>query len=153
MSAVPTVLRKIRDVITAGIPAATDLEVLFGPRVQGDDTPRTVWIGWGGDPGDLTMARFTQDWAGLGAKRKNEPVQIPCCVAFWSGDDDPGALDVLLDGVDALFGLVETALRTDPGLGRPGPFVVSVSAGELVPDLAAGLLRLPFTVSVTYSRI
>lgn len=163
-SAVPAILYTLRELVAAAVPATvtrtvdgatvtSDRQVLLGAAQQADDTREAVYVGWSADPNDLTMARFAQAWAGLGAKRKNEPVTVPCSVVVWSGDDDPGALAVLLDAAFVLFGLVETALRTDPGLGRPGPFVASIVDGQVVPDLAAGRLRLPFTVSVTYSRI
>lgn len=151
-SAVPAVLYTLRDLLTTAV-ATADREVVLGARPEGSDVRQRLYVGWSGDLSDLTMARFTQAWAGLGAKRKNEPVEVPCAAVAWTGDDEDTVLDELLAVVFVLFGLAETALRADPGLGRPGPFVASITSAQVVPDLTAGRVRLPFTISVTFSRI
>lgn len=155
-SSVPAVLFALRDLLTTAAAADANLEVVFGAKPERSDISRRIYVGWSSDA-DPTMVRFVQGWAGLGARRKNEPFDVPCAVVVWSGDVDGVDLDAvfadMLTDLFVIFGVVENALRPDPGLGRPGPFVAGITQGSVVPELDQGRLRLPFTVSITQSRI
>lgn len=115
--------------------------------------PRRVYIGYGGQPTDLTMVDFTRTWRGLGAGRQTEALSVRCSVVCWSGDDHDTAAAERLAGTLDLFGLVELAIRANVHLGLPDrPIVALLDRGQVVPDAGGQRVRLPFTVTIT-SRI
>lgn len=123
--------------------------LLDGPQVAGDadtDIGDAVYVGWWGDPNDFTAADFAQTWRGLGARAKDESIPVRCVCVYWDGEDDPASIKARRDAVLTTFGLVETALRADPGQGQPGPSIYAVESGALVQP--PGSARLPFIASV-----
>lgn len=132
--------------------------VVDGPLVGGDQTETRVYVGYDGDPdGDFNATEnWSQDWAGLGAQRKDESFDVVCAVWSFSGDlDVPARRQKAL----AVFSAVEDALRTplNIGLGLPQPTVAWLSSAQLVQepvravdsDQLIGLrARIPFSISV-----
>ena len=80
--------------------SATDLDMI----VIGDDDDQEA-----GSPAGLTE----QSWNGLGAKRRDESIEIRCAAVSWSGDVE---IKPLRDRVFALTAAVETVLRAGPSL-------------------------------------
>lgn len=147
-SQVPVVYAEILDRLTAAVDGA-DREVIDGPRVEGDETRSTVYVGWSGDLGDDLAVEFEQDWRGLGAGKKSETIAVRCAVVCWSGDDDPAALGLLRAEAFAVFALVETALRpADKSFGLPSPTRFNLSAGQYRQEPGGQRVRIPFTVSI-----
>lgn len=132
-------------------PAVVVPRLLFdGPVLEGDastDDGDAVYVGWSGDLEDFTAAELEQEWAGLGALRRNETITIRGCCVRWSGDDDPAAIKLRRDAVATTFGLVETALRGAVDLGLPNqPTIGHVAEGALIQEPLRA--RIPWTVSL-----
>ncbi len=118
-----------------------------GPVVTGDYNT-ALFIGYDGDPdGDFLAAEADQEWAGLGAKARDEEFDIICAAVATIGD----SVKIARDAVFAMVALLESALRTDPALGQtPPPFTAGFKPGNLfVEPTAAGFqARLVFMVHV-----
>jgi hypothetical protein len=126
-----------------------------GPPTSDDFPPYAVFVGWDGDPeGDYQAVATNQDWAGLGARRRNETDEIVCCLVAEYGDGDgwKPARDIGL----AIQQDVETKLREHPDLGLTPNGVRQVIQAEFKPtgvfqepDSETGFqFRVAFTVSV-----
>lgn len=129
--------------------AALSFPVWDGPVLSGDYSDG-AFIGYDGDPlGERRSMSTTADWAGIGARKRNEITDILCAAVAVSGDGIPKDAR---DRAYAILAAVETVLRTDPSLAQtPTPFVASISTHELMWDWleTAGLqARLTFTVHV-----
>ncbi|MEU8270829.1 hypothetical protein AB0B89_27185 [Sphaerisporangium sp. NPDC049002] len=122
--------------------------VVDGPIITGDPLHEAVFVGYDGDPdGDGEAVTFDQEWAGLGARAKNESFVVMCAVSVWSGSTK--VVPVRTRAFEML-GEVETALRTDPSLGLPPPTVVAMASGSLVQSQRGSGLecRIPFQIAV-----
>ena len=100
--------------VTAAMPTAN---VFDGPPTS--DTELTlddrVWIGYSPIDPQLPASTGSQDFRGIGARRRDEDFAIVCAVEHWSGDT---TIQPLRDGAFALLAGVETLLRGtggDPG--------------------------------------
>lgn len=149
---------RVHDAITAVVAALNadatvtgSAAVVDGPFITGDDPETAVYVGYDGDEdGDYNATEnWTQEWAGLGAQRKNETFDITCCVISWSGEVTVAARR---QTALAVLAAVESALRSavNIGLGLPQPTVATWSSGQLFQEQGANGLqaRIPFTVSV-----
>lgn len=130
---------------------ATLATVVDGPFLTGDDPETAVYVGYDGDPeGDFNATEnWAQDWAGLGAQRKNETFDIVGCVISWSGDVSvPERRATAL----AVLAAVESDLRAaaNIGLGLPAPTVAAWASGQLFQEQGPKGLqaRIPFSISV-----
>ncbi|RPE44162.1 hypothetical protein EDD90_7392 [Streptomyces sp. Ag109_O5-1] len=140
------------DALVAALQASgglTGVKVVDGPVVTDSAAEEWVFVGYDGDPeGDFTAATAQQEWAGLGAKKKNEDITVTCAVLVQRGSTDVRACRVRTYEVLAA---VESVLRADPSLGFPTPTVCAVTEHafhpEQTPDGIQG--RLPFTVTCT----
>jgi hypothetical protein len=137
------------DALVAALKAGVSFPVYDGPELSSEYTD-AVFIGFDGDPlGERKSAAASADWAGIGAKRRNEIIDILCAAVAVSGDGIPKDAR---DRSYAVLGAVETVLRADPSLAQtPTPFVASITAHELLWDWleTAGLqARLTFTVHI-----
>lgn len=90
--------------------------VFDGPQPADTSPGRLLWIGASEVdlPEATESAAATQEWAGLGAMRKNDLLSIPCVARGWSGDEDfrgvrRAAFEVL--------GAVEDIVRANASLG------------------------------------
>lgn len=93
------------------------------PTAQVYDGPWTarpnkdfITVGW--VPDSEVEPTGEQDWAGLGAKQRNERLDIPGYVGSFRG---PIALATRRQQAVALLAAVENALRSDPRLGGAVP--------------------------------
>jgi hypothetical protein len=137
------------DALVAALKAAVSFPVYDGPELSSEYTD-AVFIGFDGDPlGERKAVTTTADWAGIGAKRRSEIIDILCAAVAVSGDGIPKDAR---DRVYVVLGSVETVLRADPSLAQtPPPFVASITTHELLWDWleTAGLqARLTFTVHI-----
>lgn len=89
--------------------------VLDGPEVANEAAKLILWVGVD-DPDDLTPlgAESAQEWAGLGAQRKNELLSIPCVARAWSGANDIASARA---SAFAILAAVEDVVRGDASLG------------------------------------
>lgn len=126
------------------------LTVRDGPVVTADPGP-ALWVGYDGDPeGEFTTADPGQEWAGLGAKRRDEEFDIPCAVVVQVGNTDTKSSR---DTAYAMSALAENKLREDPGLGMPPdflPFVAEFRPGPVFtePNWRGFQVRIAFNVHV-----
>lgn len=129
------------------------LKVWDGPVITGDYGD-AVYIGYDGNPeGEFQSTSGTQSWAGLGAKRRNERFTIFCAVVALVGDS--GDVQGSRENAYALLAGVEDALRADPSLGQPPPFVAAMNSNDLFLEQGdAGLQsRIVFTIDVEIARV
>lgn len=136
------------DAIVATFESA-GLPVDDGPILNGafEDA---VYVGYDGDPeGEQIAADMQQNWAGsVGAKRRDEVLDVHGCVIATYGDGD--TWKSARDRAKGYLVALESALRADPSLGQPPPFVA-----EFRPRLAyqeftdmGFRVRVPFTVHI-----
>jgi hypothetical protein len=134
------------DAIVAALKAA-GLLVWDGPVVTGDFSD-SVFVGYDGDPeGNYEAATLTQDWAGLGAKRRDETLDIHCAVVALSGDGDAKSAR---DRAKTILTTVETTVRADPSLGQPPQFTAGLKpvAAFQEPTTDGLQIRITFTISI-----
>ncbi len=119
-----------------------------GPLVTGDYTP-AVHVGYDGDmEGDYKSADPGEEWAGIGARTRDEEFDIICAATALMGDSDP---KVAREVVKAMLATVANTLRADPSLGQtPTPFVAEYRPGPLYvePCPAGYQVRAVFAVHV-----
>jgi len=147
----PDVIDALVGLFTASLAADADLSgvrVLDGPTITAESDPELVIVGWDGDPeGDGQAVETTQEWAGLGARSKDEVLQVMCAVIAWKGSTD---MRTVRARCYEILAVVATALRADPSLGFPPPTVVALAVGNLwqsqTPQGAEA--RVVFTVAV-----
>lgn len=126
---------------------AAGIKTWDGAFVTGDYTD-AVFVGYDGDPdGDYQTADMNQDWAGIGAKKRDEEFDVICAAVAKSGST---SIKTARDAAIALFSLVENTLRADPSLGFSPPYVAEVKpTGLFTEPTSDGLqARLVFTVHV-----
>jgi hypothetical protein len=134
------------DAVVAALKAA-GVTVWDGP-VSSGDFGDAVFVGYDGDPdGAFEAATMGQDWTGLGAKRRDETLDLHCAVVTLSGDSD---WKPARDRARAVLTIVETTLRADPSLGQPSPFVAGVRpvAAFQEPTTDGLQIRITFTISI-----
>lgn len=140
----------------AALAAASGLEgvgIVDGPEVSDASADELVVVGFDADPeGDFEAASTTQAWAGIGAKRKNEDIQVTCAILVRSGST---RVKPLRDRVFAIFGIAEAVVRADPSLGLPPPTVCAITDTSFrTPQTSRGIEgRLLFTLAATPTRI
>lgn len=146
---------RVPDLIDAFVPrleASPDLstvKVVDGPLVTDSAAQEWLFVGYDGDEeGDFIAATTQQEWAGLGAKKKNEDIVLTCAILVQRGSTDVRSCRVR---TYEIFAAVESVLRADPSLGFSTPTVCAVTEHtfhqEQTPDGIQG--RLPFTVTCT----
>lgn len=90
----------------------------YGPVVTGDPAD-SVFIGYDGDPdGDMEAVASDEDWAGIGAKRRDERFTVRCAIVVLVGTAVP--LDAI-ERVYAILAIIAHRLRVDPSLGLGPP--------------------------------
>lgn len=140
------------DAIVAKLTAA-GLKVWDGPVVTGDFSP-AVFVGYDGNPdGEFRSVAGSQDWVGLGAKRRSEIFSIVCAAVALTGEN---TTKTGRDAVYALLDVVGTTLRADPSLGLTElPFVAGLKPAELFTEPTENGLqcRWVFTIDVEISRV
>lgn len=141
----PTIAR-VMELFTAAVGDVGN--VYRGPFVTGELKP-AIWVGYDGDPeGDFKTAEPTQEWAGIGAKARDEEFDVVCAATALIGDEN---VDLAWDAVDALLEVVENTLRADPSLGQtPPPYVAEYRPGPTYTEPTANgwQVRAVFNVHV-----
>lgn len=123
-AAIDAILAKLR----AHASLQSPVMVYDGPELDAEFAQDSVFVGYDGDPdGEFVAASWSQEWAGLGNRAKDEQFAVPCAAVSWSGDDDG---KTRRDRAVVLFSAVNNALRADPGCGLPNPTTFSVQAGQ-----------------------
>lgn len=146
-SRVPAVIDALVALFYAA-PALDDVKVVDGPIVTNDPLPQAVFVGYDGDPeGDGEAVSFTQAWASIGQKARDETFTVTCAVAAWKGSTK---VKPVRDLAYELLAAVENTLRADPSLGQPPPTVVAFASGSLIQSQKHGGIevRIPFQVAV-----
>lgn len=131
---------------------AASLKTWDGP-VLTEDYGDAVWVGYDGDPeGDFMAAETNQEWASLGAKHRSETSSIVCAAIAQRGDADARSARA---AVTELIEAAGAALRVDPSLGQPPPFVAGLRPGNLfvVPTQQGFEARQVFYVQITIARV
>lgn len=106
-SRIPAVIDALVSTLTAALP---NVSVFDGPFI---DTPDGdyVTVGWTPD-GETTTG--SQVWAGLGAKARDETIDVPCYCDSFSGST---TVSTRRNAAFALLSAAENAVRSDPTLG------------------------------------
>lgn len=90
----------------------------YGPVVTGDPAD-SVFVGYDGDPeGDMQAVSSDEDWAGIGAKRRDERFTVQCAIVVLVGTAVP------LEAIErayAILAIIAHRLRVDPSLGLGPP--------------------------------
>lgn len=131
-SRVPATIDKLVELWTAAV--ADNGNVWDGPRISSDFKP-SLFVGYDGDPeGDFKTADPGQEWAGLGARTRDEEFDIPCAAVALIGDDNT---KLARDAVYTLLAIAENTLRADPSLAQtPPPYVAEFRAGPIYTEPA-----------------
>lgn len=146
-SRVPAILTALTTTATTAL-SATTCKVYRGPFVTGD--PGTsLFIGYDGNPaGEFRAVQVVSQWAGLGARARDEQFDVACAITLLSGGGDVAQAT---DDVYALHTLFEAAVRADPALSQAPRLTAELSAGELftMPHPSGLQVLLSFTVRVS----
>ena len=138
------------DAFLAALGAASGLDgvqVVDGPLVSDSAEAEQVFVGYDGDPeGDYTTAQTTQQWAGIGAKAKNEDIILTGAVLVRQGATE---VKPCRDRTFAIFAAVEAAVRANVSLGLPTPTVCSLTEHTFHTEQPGSGIqgRLPFTLT------
>ncbi|MCP9209284.1 hypothetical protein [Streptomyces cucumeris] len=107
------------------------VQVIDGPPTGGMEEADYVAVGW--DPGGEAAVVMAQEFAGAGARTRDEEFTITCCVDAWTGGDDIASVR---HRVFELLGAVEDALRAS----APSPDAPSLGGTVLWSHLTSGSL-------------
>jgi hypothetical protein len=91
--------------------AVPRVAVYDGQVITADPEALILWVGMS-DPSvpNAAAADFTQSWAGLGRRGRDETVTIHCCAVAWGGGD---SLAVQRDAAFGIVAAVETLMQAD----------------------------------------
>ncbi|MGW5259693.1 hypothetical protein ACWEQG_01880 [Microbispora sp. NPDC004025] len=129
-------------------PGLAKVSVVDGPPVTNNPLHEAVFIGYDGDPdGEGQAAEDAQTWAGIGARSRDETIQITGAVVVWRGSTK---VRPVRQRAYELFGVVEDVLRADPSIGLPPPTVAEIASGGLYQaQRQSGIeARVPFLIKV-----
>ena len=123
-SVIPDLIARLVTTFDSALPA--DVLVVDGDIVTGEPGT-TLMVGWD-DPDNerATSATSNQEWAGIGAKARNEDGEITCLVVALDGNS---VMATARATAKAVTDAVENALRADPNLGGAVPGLMWVSYG------------------------
>lgn len=145
-SRAPEVVDAIYNLVDAAAPA--DVRVYDGPLAD-QDPADAIHIGYDADPDVLGDAvTSSQDWAGLGAKKRNETLTVACAIFLLDGAADIRAARIRGYG---LLAVVEDAIHPAPSMGLSAPTWAGVTSSRLlyIPSEDTGLeVWLGFTITV-----
>ncbi len=130
--------------------ATPPVTVYDGPVTTGLDAPLKLFVGLT-DPdnkGIEPAADFTQSWAAIGRRGRNEQITIHCVAEAWSGVDDTRTMRV---AVYAIIAAVETLMQADTtqfggNVLFPDPGMTTGQLLQLNPSTGA-LARVPFDLT------
>jgi hypothetical protein len=131
--------------LTAALPATRP--VYDGPVIVPGDVRDWCIVGGAGHLDDEPRAGgFDQTWAGLGARARDEGVDIQCALVSWSGDEGP--FKTVRDAVVNDLALIETQLLASITQGMTGVLWTQLVSGELFQSNTnmGPRARLPFII-------
>lgn len=115
--------------LAEGLPALEGVAISDGQTLDGGTAKDRLCIGWdGNDDGDNQAVASSQEWAGLGAKAKDESLIITCAVIAGTGNGD---VKPMRDRAYEILGAFADGLRADPSLGFPPPTLAALRVGDL----------------------
>jgi hypothetical protein len=123
-------------------------KVYRGPFVTGDPG-KALFVGYDGDPaGEFRSVASTSEWAGLGARARDEMFDVACSITVLSGDAN---VEESTNEAYAVHTAYEAALRADPSLNQAPRLTAAITTGELftIPHPAGLQVRLSFAVRVS----
>lgn len=122
----PAALDAIVAALTTAL-AGQEVRVWDGPVASGDYA-NAVYVGYDADPQavEFLTANGLQQWAGLGARRRDEELDIVCAVLVDYVENDANTWKATRDAAFAIFDTVGQTLRADPSLGQAPPFVAEL---------------------------
>lgn len=125
-SRAPEVLDRLVELATA---AAPDRKVADGPDLDESTDLDMLCIGWDGDDeSDTDAVSVAQEWAGLGAKAKDETLIITCAAISRRGN---GSIKAVRDAAYASLFSLGGVLRDDPSMGFTSPTIADLRTGDL----------------------
>lgn len=136
-------------VYDALIAADLGVDVWDGPIVSGN-TRDAIHIGYDADPeGDAQAATSDQEWAGLGAKKRNESLDITGAAVVLVGDSSP-RWKPTRDRAIALIDAIGQVLRANPSLDQAPVFRAELIPGDYYQENgpAGYQARFVFTVHI-----
>lgn len=106
--------------------SAAGVKVWDGP-VTTDDYQSAIFVGYdgGGDMSTFTSATGEQDWGPMGNRSRDETIHVSCAAVSLAQDSTANPVKAARDAALALFTTASQSARSDPSLGRPGPFLVA----------------------------
>jgi hypothetical protein len=122
----PDVLDRLVELAAAALP---DAKICDGPNLDEGTHHNMLCIGWDGDEeSDVEAVTVTQEWAGLGAKAKDELLLVTCAAISWRGNGD---MKTTRDAAYASVAALGDVLRADPSLGFDPPTIADMRTGDL----------------------
>lgn len=146
-SQVPDAIDRLITLFEGALPNAA---VIDGIAVE---WPAGDWAVVGGDGAvseDEDAARSVQQWTGLGARIRDESIDVVCAVGSSTGNSESG-MRGRRQAVYTMLTAVEDALRADPGLGgltTGGAAAVVDQALRYVANTQGQAAVIVFTVNV-----
>ncbi|MFJ6905607.1 hypothetical protein [Streptomyces griseoluteus] len=146
-SRVPAAVTALLQILRAA-PGLSEVRVVDGPEPTNVTDRDLILVGW--QPGGEAAVAIAQDFAGAGARIRNEEFQIACYAESRRGDKD---MAPARDRVFELLGAVEEALRASDAQPEAPTLLGTVlwahlTAGNLQQVQSEGTLAgLAFTVS------
>lgn len=122
----PAAIDAIVTALTAAF-SGQEVRVWDGPVMSGDYAS-AVYVGYDADPeaAEFIAANGLQQWAGLGAKKRDEELDVVCAVLVDFVESDANTWKATRDAAFAIFDTVGQTLRANPGLSQGAPFVAEL---------------------------
>lgn len=139
----------VMDALVSNLPGWINdatVAVYDGPVVADGSQAKYVAVGSDGTEGEFRSATITGAWAGLGARARDENVEVDCAVVVFAGDE--GGFSTVRDAAGTILAAVETGLRTNAIPGLAGVLWQEMTVGDVYQaNTNHGLrVRIPFTV-------
>ncbi|SEG44888.1 hypothetical protein SAMN04489712_105276 [Thermomonospora echinospora] len=146
-SKVPDAIDRLYALFEAALPAATVVDGFLIAWPPGD------WAVVGGDGAvseEEDAARSTQMWKGLGARIRDESIDVICAVGSSTGNTEDGPR-TRRQAAYAMLTAIEAGLRADPGLGgftTGGAAAITDQALRYVANDKGTAAAIVFTINV-----
>lgn len=135
--------------LAAAITAAVNnplIPVFDGPMTSDPDALSYFVVGSDGSDGEVRAGQFTQSWAGLGARARDEMADVDCALVVLSGDE--GTFAGVRDTAFGLLAQMETGMRSNFATNVPGVLWQELTVGDVFQANTnrGPRVRIPFTV-------
>jgi hypothetical protein len=141
----------VMDALVSNLPgwiADATVAVIDGPQIVDGSQARYVVVGSDdADPRNETRAgTIASEWAGLGARARDENVEVDCAVVVFAGDE--GGFSTVRDAAGTILAAIETGLRTNAIPGLSGVLWQELTVGDVYQANTnhGPRVRIPFTV-------